>query len=371
MKNLKKYLIRRLLNDEGGVSVWGKAIINAYSCIARLPFLVEFSYAKEKDILILGSKIYNSVDDPLRDRSHLVMTARDLYRTRQFPKSFTYDLKTYKAISLVIERDDFGMLLLRQKKIEKILSLVSPKIIIANSTIDPINRLWIKCAKSMGINVLCVQHGVYNNTTPDYALEEDIVDRYLCLDYNQYLIVKRNIPSEKIVILGAESSFVWIPPKDGFRVCFVGEDWERYGMIDEKKIIIDTYIRIISSMKLVDNISFFYKPHPNESNMMNIKNFAKKIGKDKINQMDVFVGFTSTLLKEMSSARKLAIQIIDARIPSINFERQGYCKTIAVDISELGNEISNLIQENGVVPCIDERNVLNMELINNLKLAGL
>lgn len=328
MTDHQEYIARRLVDPQGEFTIWGKSILKAYSRVAKLSRVPVLGLSRRSDLMVLGARIFNQLSKETRGRTHLIMTARDVLRCKSVPRSLTYDLKSYGQLHSLIEKNDDLAYAACRRRVEQILRKTGAKVVVANSTIDPINRLWLEVAKSLSLKTVCVQHGVYSGAIPDYVLEEDIIDRYVALDEGQAAILSKNIPSEKIVPLGVRDTFEWVPPTGVLKVCFVGEDWERYGLENIKRLIISKYIEIATFLKSRGFVELYYKPHPSEEMMMDIESHAKLLKPAALEMPDVYVGFTSTLLKEMSSRGKLAIQIWDAQTCAENFEALGYCLSV-------------------------------------------
>ena len=341
MKN-RDYLKGRLIDPTGELTIWGHSITKAYSAVARLAFVPTLGFYRRSDWLVLGSRIFNQLSPTLKSKSHLAMSARDLFRCNSFPHSLSYDLKTYADINALFETADDSRFVLCRSRVEKVISRTCAKFLVVNSTIDPINRLWLQVAKSAGLKTICVQHGVYSNNIPSFVLEEDIVDEYISLDQGQSDIVSKNIPRHKIKILGLKAAFDWVPPDRPLRVCFVGEDWERYGYDDLKISIISTYKKIILSSYSKTWGALFYKPHPSEQMFLDIMEYTSLLRVNDIDLPDVYIGFASTFLKEMGSRHKLVIQIFDVRTQSENFQQLGYCLSLPND-ALLPEAISGLL----------------------------
>jgi hypothetical protein len=346
-----EYITRRLIDPKGEFTIWGKTILQAYSRIAKLAFVPMLGLSRRCEILVLGARIFNQLSEATRKQTHLVMTARDILRCKSIPRSLTYDLKTYSELYSLIENHNLNAYASCRRRVELILSKTQAKIVIANSTIDPINRLWIQVANDMGLRTVCVQHGVYSESIPKHVLEEDIIDHYVALDEGQKLILQKNIAAEKIIPLGMRDTFDWKPPSGQFKICFIGEDWERYGFHKLKHLIIGRYIEIAKYLKPLGYKDFFYKPHPSEEMFLNIFDYAKLLGVESIDVPDVYVGFASTLLKDVSSRRKLAIQIWDKETGADNFEALGYCLSIT-NSDDLLEGILNMVRVQRVVPFI-------------------
>ncbi len=305
--------------------------MQAYAAVARLAFMPVLGSYRTSDWLVLGARIFNQLDSELQCRTHLAMTVRDVFRCNSWPHSFSYDLKSYADLNYLIQNDDESRYDICRRRVNRVLQRTEAKFLVANSTIDPINRLWLQAAKCAGLKTFCVQHGVYSRSAPGYVLEEDIVDQYISLDQSQSDIITRNIPAHKIDILGVKEKFDWKPPKRPLKLCFVGEDWERYGFEDLKTSMISTYKALMLSAQAKAWGTFFYKPHPSEEMFLDIMKFASPLKAKDTDLPDVYIGFSSTFLKEMSSKGKLVVQILDARTQSENFQQMGYCLSLPND----------------------------------------
>lgn len=347
----QEYIARRLIDLNGELTIWGESILHAYLRVSKFSFVPPIGISRGSEILVLGSRIFNQLSEVTQNRTHLIMTVRDILRCKNIPRSLTYDLKSYRELYSYIINNDENAYAACRRRVEMILRKTQAKTLVANSTIDPINRLWLRVAREMGLRTVCVQHGVYSDAIPKYVLEEDIINRYIALDDSQKLILGKNIPVEKIVSLGAKDSFEWIPPTTPINICFVGEDWERYGFHKLKSMIIHKYIEILTYLKSHGYNNFYYKPHPSEREFLNIFNYTKLLKGEAKNVPDVYIGFSSSILKEMSSHRKLAIQIWDEDTGADNFQELGYCLSVANDHSLL-DTILNEIKNSKKVPFI-------------------
>lgn len=347
----REYIARRLVDPRGEFTIWGTSILHAYSRVAKLSFLPVFAVSRRRDLLVLGARIFNQLSEETRRRAHLVMTARDVLRCKSVPRSLTYDLKSYGQLYSLIENNDEAAYAACRSRVERILAKTRATVVVANSTLDPINRLWLRVARERGLKTVCVQHGVYSNAIPTYVLEEDIVDRYVALDDGQAAILRKNIAAEKILSLGIRDSFDWNPPAGQLKICFVGEDWERYGLARIKRLIIDRYIEIATFLKSQGFGELYYKPHPSEEMLLDIASHAKLLGPTDVALPDAYIGFTSTLLKEMSSRGKLVIQVWEKETRADNFEVLGYCLSISNDERLLTSLVAKL-RVRQCVPCI-------------------
>lgn len=358
----REYISRRLFDDQGCWTITGKATLKAYQRVAKVAILPPLSICKKSNCIIIGSRIFNQLTDEARSEAHLVMTARDIKRIIFLPRSWAYDLQAYKDVCALVLRNDEIAYQNLKRRIEVVIKKTGARLVVANSTMDPINRMWLEVARTMGLKTACVQHGVYTKKAPKYLYEEDIVDHYVSLDQEQSKIIERNIAATKIVALGERSSFLWEPPAKSLKICFVGEDWERFGRIELKNNIINTYKDICLFLKEKGIDSLYYKPHPSETYFGAIHKHAKFIRNKDLMDPDVYIGFTSTLLKEMSSKNRLGVQIVASEMPSDVFEELGYCLSIKHDDKLLENLIKT-ITSSQCVPQICNRNIT--EIIKN------
>lgn len=352
-ENSIEFASRRLKDPSGNLSIWGGAILENYKKVSKVPIKPYLSWIKPKDMMLFGLRGWDRLSSAGREKSHVVLRARDLLRLNQFPSSFNYDLKAYGQLYQAILTKDCGSLKDLERKISRVFDRVQPKLFLANCTIDPIGRMWIKEAYSRKVKTICLQHGVYSQSIPGYAQEEDIVDRYIALDDIQAKIVSHNIPLEKIVSLGVNSGFQWAPGQSPIRICFVGEDWERYGFGSIKKAIIQTYACIAKNFSSPE-FKLFYKPHPSEVDSYGITSLVEKT--TSIENLDVFIGFTTSLLKDMATKHKLAIQILSKEVPADSFNLNGYCLSMDND-HKLSKNIKDVISSGIWVPCIENNSL--------------
>ncbi len=351
---LSEYACKRLYDDNSDISIWGKSILHSYERVSRLAFLPPLTWTSARQCVVFGSRIYAKLGEDGRAQSHVVLSARDLVRMPVVPSSFTYDLQSYRAVCWAVTNQNDDVLNRLMSRIRNTLNIVRPRLFVANSTIDPINRLWILAAKEYGAKVACLQHGVYSQEIPDYAQEDDIVDSYIALDESQKSIVARNIDSRKIVALGKQSQFAWKSPGKSISVCFVGEDWERYGYVELKQMIVARYLDIGAALTSIGVGALWYKPHPSEERMFGIDKKLRILPKNNIHVPDVYFGFSSSLLKDVSSRGKLAIQVLDAKTMADSFQDNGYCMSVAND-DDLVDNVLDILQSDQTPPCIQEQ----------------
>ncbi len=355
-----EFVIRGCLNEQGNTfSINGRQFINAYAEVAKFSHLPKVSLLKKMEYMVLGSRIFNKLSISGQKKTHMVMTARDLFRLERIPKSFTYDLKAYSDVLEAVRSKSSKTLNSLELRINKVMKTVKPKIFIANSTLDPINRMWLKVANANKITTVCLQHGLYSKKHNALGMEDDIVDYYIALDSSQGAIIESAIDKNKISLLGENSFFYWAPKVNRFKVCFVGEDWERYGQEDLKYMIIEEYKKIIMNLPNSYCYDFYYKRHPSEKNSFNIEQLTIKLEDKYKGNADIYIGFTSTFLKDMSAKGKLAIQIFNPKTIADNFYECGYCLTIPQS-ENCAADIYQIISNKQTVPYINERKLEDM-----------
>ncbi|WP_417539288.1 hypothetical protein [Marinobacter sp.] len=189
--------------------------------------------------------------------------------------------------------------------------------IIENDSL-PIQRLMIIFAKKFGISeVICLQHGVFQRSSPNYVLDGWWCDRFFAIDFGQYdVLVDAGVPQEKIVVMGFHSE-VYKPqramsePKYR-KCCILGQPWVRYGK--EKG---DKYLLIVK--RLVDTLqkhgyAVTFKPHPWENGLKYLKDFEsieRRGLNSAIEDYDVFLSLTSTALFQAAWSGRLSVQVFD------------------------------------------------------------
>lgn len=346
---LGEYTFRRIIDDDKNLSIHGRTLIETYSKVAKLPS-ISLSYKKTKPIVIDGAKIFNELNHYSKNNAHLIMKVRDILRINNLPSSFNFSIIGYKSIIKSWQKNDERYLRKYLNYLEKVFTKINPSWCVVNSTIDPTSRLMVLASKRLGISTACVQHGVYSELSPVNILDEDLVDIFFTLDEKQKKILSRAIPNHKMVSLGEPSSFYW-KGSPNISVCLVGTDLERYGWTDKKQLIEKTYIKLSKQLKKNNYYNFFYKPHPSEKVSLEIKSNFEIINSITNTNIDVFIGFNSTLLKDTSSIGKPSIQILENNISAVNYEEYSYCKTFSFK-DNFYRLISEILKNGGSFPQI-------------------
>lgn len=220
----------------------------------------------------------------------------------------------------------------------KLLKATRAKYLFIQSDSMPYERLIISAARMANIFTVCVQHGIFNNNTPQAIIEGRYADAFFAYDQHQAKIVG-NINS---VVVG---SFFKNANRYKFQkkkvVCFFGQP---YPILFPK--IAELYLSVVDRIRLAANkysIDFFYKPHPGEINSQYLKRIEGVIFNDTeecYENFDYFMAFSSTTLHQASLRGKVAIQIIDDNIHTDDYSIYGYCHSIK--INNLNNLLKNI-----------------------------
>ncbi|MDC0965261.1 hypothetical protein OAS07_02625 [Candidatus Thioglobus sp.] len=346
--------------DVVGIPESRMATLNRYRQILFLSKFPRIEVKERRDILVIGTSIYKRLDSNLKQKTHVVISARDILRDfsilGKLVRSFTFDLAIYGRIyNQIINSSNSEEFL----NIKHALDVIKPKIIILKSTIDPINRVWAFYAAELNIKVVCVQHGIFSSKTSPEVLEQDIVDYYVVSGDKQSEIISPIIPEHKHINLFESSSFSCeLKNKKTISICFIGTDHEVYSEAGKrnKEKVLDIYIDLVNALsedKCV-KYKFFYKMHPSETKGNKVMRLAKIIQKTDYNKIDIFFGVASSLLMELASLQKCTIQLRSKSLPTDNYQELGYCATI--EINKIKNEgLLNVLKENNTFPCLKEK----------------
>jgi hypothetical protein len=335
--NLYKIVLGWLLQRESHIYKYARPILKAYSLSIVFALLPAFGRQKINNIWVIGSKIFNS--DYLFKNCTLISTPRDLKKIDKFPKYFAQFYNVYSLIYFSYVIKNQLPLKIAEKIINRSLRKYAPPLIIINSTKDPFNKLVALVAKENNIKTICIQHGLFSYSIPDEVNEDDVVDEYIAINENQRKIVSKKIIMNKIKTLSTSELITNIIYKNKIsKICLIGEDWERYGDRFKKQKIINFYLDFYKLLKDQDmnDLQIYYKPHPSEQDLFGIDKFIPQTDVD-LDQIDLFIGFSSTLLWDMVINEKICVQIYSDEISDIDFNIEKICMTIPLDNLALQN----------------------------------
>jgi len=345
-----------------GVPESREKTLNNYRQILFLSNFPRIEVKKRRDILVIGTKTFKRLDPNLQQKTHVVISANDVLRDffilSKLIRRFTFDLSIYGRIyNQVIKGNNPEKFL----DIKDALSVIKPKIIILKSTIDPINRVWAFWANKLNIKVACIQHGIFSSRSELKALERDIVDYYIVLGAKQSEIISPIIAKKKHINIYQNSSYSCeLKNKKTISVCFLGSDHERYsdkGKKNKEKIL-DIYMDLVNFLSHDKTVKykFFYKMHPSETKGNKVIRLTKVIQKKDYNKIDIFFGVASTLLMELASLHKCAIQLRSESLQLDNYQEMGYCGSI--EINKIKNKgLLATLDEGNTFPCLKEKSL--------------
>jgi hypothetical protein len=320
--------------------------------------LPAFGRQKAGNVWVVGSKIFSANSG--FQRSTLISTPKDLKKIKRYPTFFAQFYRVYSLIYLSLFFEKPYLIFRAFKIINDSIVKYSPKLVIINSTKDPFNRLIAIAAKNNNIKTVCIQHGLFSPTIPDEVNEDDILDLYFAINKNQKSIISRKINNDKIKIISNSlfnTSQLGIEVK---KICFVGEDWERYGDGEKKQIIIDFYLKLMNFLKSkkLSDLEFYYRPHPSEQNFFGIDKVIP-IGLADADQYELFIGFSSTFLWDMAANNKPCLQIYTNLITHIDFEVEEICASIKLD-DFVFNRVLEYIKQPQIKYIISRNNLFEM-----------
>lgn len=338
-----------------------KSLLINYGKINNLPIKIRLSKKKRCDLLVIGFSIYNELDVNIQKRSHVFLRPRDLLKFKlKILKSldnFTFDLKTYSEIYLHLKSNNIYNFNFYEDQLKKIL----PKAILIQSTIDPIQRLWVYWAKKLGIKIICQQHGVFSSLSVPEIKESNIVDYYLSFGKKQSELIKKIIPIDKHIYLYDQKFFYSkINSKRELNLCLIGTDHERYGVEGQKnkEIILSIYKKFIisSNNNVSQKLKFFYKKHPSEFLFNDIFENASIFSDKNYDDIDIYVGIASTMLMNMASKKVCTIQILSKDFIQDNYETYGFCKSIEINSNSYVN-LDLLLNSKIKIPYLYKKNI--------------
>jgi len=349
--------------DIAGVQESKLATLNSYRQALLFCRFPRIEVKRKKDIVVMGTGLYKRLDPGLRRRAHVVISARDVLRDFsilfKLMKNFTLDLAIYANVYKQIINKDKGE---RFLNVKNSLGEIKPKVLILKSTIDPINRVWAFWANTLNIKVVCVQHGIFSSKADPAIMERDIVDYYITLGIKQSEIVSAVIPTHKHINIYDQGNFSCdLKNRKNLSICFIGSDYERYSSAGRrlKEKVLDIYIEVINMLQREEDTKykFYYKMHPSETKKNNkILPLVEKIKESEYSQVDIFFGVASTLIVELASLYKCAIQLRSESLQRDNYEELGYCGSI--DIKEIKHRgLNSIMKENRVFPCVKVKEI--------------
>jgi hypothetical protein len=307
--------------------------------IGKLLSLMSNKAPKDKKYVFIGTK-YKSLIRALPRAEVLVIGAvkQGLY-SLLFRIPFVSDVGFYRKITMAYKQNDALILQCIINEMANLLKFYSATHVVVSNDSLPLERLWIEAAMSLGVETVCMQHGLF---APSNSVVNDgkFSNIMFVFDEHQKNIVELSSDS-KVYVLGYHSNLETYPINNSSKeiVCIFGQPWAVYYRNREELYI--RYLEDIMSMLSAHNIGYVYKPHPGEVNESYLQKemFFGKLYRGSLDSSfknyDYFLSFASTALLEATLSGKIAFQVFDKEFSDDRYEDFGYSYTVTMPNLEL------------------------------------
>lgn len=237
----------------------------------------------------------------------------------------------YQAVAQAIASQEIGLLRLCYQDYRNDFSGSSAKFLIVSNDALPATRFLIGALRATisALQVVCIQHGVYQSGFKWKFIDGHMADLNLVYDQHQAdILLNNDVSASTIRLFGFHSDYQAerVLPKQP-RVCLLGEGWHKYNL--ERG---DRYFALMKQLKR-DFISrgapVVYRPHPGEGSWFARHHFGRIDRRplaDCFERFDLFIGVSSTVLLEANMAGKCAVQIRDPLFSVDDYSALGYCQ---------------------------------------------
>jgi hypothetical protein len=314
-----------------------------YTLLGSVTHLSAFIHKKIKTptdnrtILIFGEKHYGT----LQSYSNLVVlfSAKSLLKKiisiiLSGHKAYSYE-DYYRSLACSYKRPEKTKV--AEKKIKRFLIDNDISVMLLGNDNKPLERLWIKVARELGVVSVVYQHGIWASTNMlPYQADGWAADYLFVYDkFHKDLVAKFGMDVNKVITVG----FPIVECNEDINrientVCIIGSAGFSSGY--------DDYFKKINNMiarKLVETgYVVFYRPHPMEEkyNIIEIDNSLVTVVKQEpigtaLKKYQLYVGFASTMLIDCSLAGGVSIQIIEDNIDAIDFQKMEYAYSVKVE----------------------------------------
>lgn len=252
--------------------------------------------------------------------------------------SFT---EAYQAVAQAIATQEVGLLKRCYQDYRRDFSGSVAKFLIVSNDGLPATRFLIGALRAIVsmLQVVCIQHGVYQGGYTNKFIDGHMSDINLVYDQYQAEILLRNgVAASTIRVFGFHSDYVTarVLPEQP-RVCLLGEGWHKYNLERGAR-----YFALMKQLKrdfAARGIPVIYRPHPGEGSWFARRHFCK-IDRCSLavcfERFDLFIGVSSTVLLEANMAGKCAVQIRDPLFAVDDYSELGYCQTFdMVDVNAI------------------------------------
>ena len=341
-----------------------------YKVARFFKYIPNISVTKKSMVIVIGLDTFRMLDNDIKQNTHIVLTPKDIFkiRTKEFYIFVNFSI-TLSVFYYIWQSMNNIQTQKNNKILEKILIKCEPQMVVVNSTINPFSKLWIDISTDNNIKTGCYQHGIFSSTNTLNDLEKNIVDRYFFRGVDQYNILKNIFPDDKLIDIYVQNSFLnSIKNKEVYNICFIGTDYERYGLkgIEKKNVILKSFKSVVEGLNLNNKnllFKFFYKKHPAEKISFKKSGLSVKVIKKKdFNVIDIFIGISSTLLVDLAAEKKCAVQIRVDALPRDDYELSGYCKSYSLE-EFVKTEIFKLIEEEVSFPYSFKRKITFKDIL--------
>lgn len=251
----------------------------------------------------------------------------------------------------------------------KLYSKYKNAVVIVENDSLPLQRLHIVAARNAGLYSVCIQHGIFQSTSPAYVVDGWFSDKMYVFDkHHRNFLIEKGISAEKLFVMGYHSNpystKLSLKEKGRRRVCILGQPYVRYD-----KNLIKFYLKVINDLAFKldgKGIEFIFKPHPwerGEAYLGSLPNVLDISILTALDEFDVFISFTSTALLEATIAGRMAIQLIDVNFKGDIFEEFGYAYSVKSDNFD---EIISLILESDPLPNIQQNQSVSVRFLDQL-----
>ena len=325
--------------------------------------ILNYIYLKNKksDYAFIGLKFKDLIHIAHKDGGVLLVGGRDCFVFALTHKmSYLSFVDSVRCLVECWKRKNDDSIHYCIEKIRIKIKKYNLKMIIVSNDSLPLERAWIAAAREESITAVCFQHGLFSIYGKE--LNDGKYADIICVydDYQSKIVMETG--ARKSYNFGFYRNYIEKKLNDTNRkVCILGQPWvEYYGCYENEYY---SYLKIISDFLTSNQIDWYYKPHPGETQYENYINlFHNDIVlldiESSLSEYDVFISLSSTGLLEATLCKKISIQIRYDLIFNENYEDIGYC--FSIDIVEIESKFFKLY--NGYSYCSTFQNNSDLDL---------
>jgi hypothetical protein len=284
-----------------------------------------------QNILILGG--FNEFKYCLKHKINFIDIS-EIYRNVAFSNW------NYKNYSIANKLDRLGHKIIPDE--------LNNFILFANNDLLPFYRAIIYILRKKQCDLIIYQHGYYNYKSIVGQIEGEFADiNYILDEIQKKKLSKTNrFAHSKMIVKKNHNIFNRTKKISNSRIVIIGEGWHTQDRILFFKYI-NYVITIVRKLSKSSTIQYIYRPHPTEkiiTRIIPIRTDRLKL-EESLNKYDIFVGFSSSLLKEAKDYGCISIQIRDSKWDYFeNFQEIGYAN-FTTNIKGLTPLLDNILQK--------------------------